>query len=175
VLKEADIYVLSGLLAHEGEWTYRSLAEDLHVPLAVVQRALARAEEANLYVPHRREVHRAHFEEFAVHALRFVAPARLGPLTSGVPAAWAAEPMAKAIFSSGNEPLPVWPHAEGGVRGQAVEPLHEAAPEAVRKWSELGEVLASLDSLRVGDVRVRSVAQGFLADVVRKRRDQSVQ
>jgi hypothetical protein len=171
MVKQADIYVLSGLLAHEGEWTYRSLAEDLHVPLAVVQRALARAEEANLYVPHRREVHRAHFEELAVHALRFIAPARLGPILPGVPAAWAAEPMAKAIFSSGNEPPPVWPHAEGGVRGQAVEPLHQSASEAVRNWAELGEVLASVDSLRVGDVRVRSVAQGFLADVVRRRPD----
>lgn len=169
MVKEADIYVLSALLAHEGEWTYRSLAKDLHVPLAVVQRAIARAEEADLYVPHRREVHRAHFEEFAVHALRFVAPARLGPILPGVPAAWAAEPMAKSIFSSGNEPPPVWPHAEGGVRGQAVEPLHSAAPDAVREWSKLGEVLASLDSLRVGDVRVRSVAQGYLADIVRKR------
>ncbi|MGH2939942.1 MAG: hypothetical protein ACRDPE_17665 [Solirubrobacterales bacterium] len=169
MIKEADIYVLGGLLAHEGEWTYRSLADDLHVPHAVVQRALSRAQEAGLYVPHRRELHRAHFEEFAVHALRFVAPARLGPLTSGVPAAWAAEPMAKAIFSSGDDPPPVWPHAEGGVRGQAVEPLHEAAPEAVRDWAEFGEVLSSLDSLRVGDVRVRQVAEDFLAARARKR------
>lgn len=168
MMKQADIYVLGGLLAHEGDWTYRSLAEDLHVPHAVVQRALARAEEANLYVPHRREVHRAHFEEFAVHALRFVAPALLGPIVPGVPAAWAAEPMAKAIVSSGNEPPPVWPHAEGGVRGQAVEPLHGAAPEAAREWPELGEVLASLDSLRVGDVRVRQVAEDFLAARARK-------
>jgi hypothetical protein len=168
MLKQADIYVLGGLLAHEGDWTYRSLAEDLNVPHAVVQRAISRAEEANLYSPHRRDVHRAHFEEFAVHALRFVAPARLGPLTSGVPAAWAAEPMAKAIVSSGDEPPPVWPHAEGGVRGQAVEPLHGAAPAAAAEWSELAEILASLDSLRVGDVRVRSVAEGFLVDRLRR-------
>jgi hypothetical protein len=168
VIKESDIYVLGGLLARDGEWTYRSLAEDLHVPHAVVQRALARAEEADLYSPHRRDVHRAHFEEFAVHALRFVAPAHLGSILPGIPAAWAAEPMAKAIASSGDEPPPVWPYAHGGVRGQAVEPLHSAAPEAVGEWPELGEVLASLDSLRAGDVRVRRVAEGFLADLSRR-------
>jgi DNA-binding transcriptional MocR family regulator len=173
MLRESDIYVLGGLLAREGEWTYRNLADDLHVPHSVVQRALARAEEAGLYNAERREVHRAHFEEFAVHALRFVAPARLGPLSAGVPAAWAAEPMAKAIVSSGDDPPPVWPHAEGGVRGQSVEPLHAAAPDAVAEWAKLGEVLASLDSLRVGDVRVRSVAEGFLAEALRKRPDDS--
>lgn len=168
MIKEADIYVLGGLLAHEGEWTYRSLADDLRVPHAVVQRALARAQDAGLYSADRREVHRAHFEEFSVHALRFVAPGRLGPLVPGVPAAWAAEPMAKAIVSSGEDPPPVWPHAEGGVRGQAVEPLHGAAPEAVAEWPGLAEILATLDSLRVGDVRVRGVAEGFLVDLLRR-------
>lgn len=168
MLKQQDIYVLGGLLAREGEWTYRSLADDLRVPHAVIQRALSRAREADLYSADRREVHRPHFEEFAVHALRFVAPARLGPLVPGVPAAWAAEPIAGAISSSGDDPPPVWPHPEGGVRGQAVEPLHEAAPEAVAEWPELGEILASLDSLRVGDVRVRGVAEGFLVEALRK-------
>jgi hypothetical protein len=167
VIKQPDIYVLAGLLAREGEWTYRSLADDLRVPHPVVQRALSRAQEADLYSADRREVHRPHFEEFAVHALRFVAPGRLGPLVAGVPAAWAAEPMAKAIVSSGDDPPPVWPDAEGGVRGQAVEPLHEAAPEAVAEWPGLGEILASLDSLRVGDLRVRGVAEAFLVDVLR--------
>ncbi|HEY2054511.1 MAG TPA: hypothetical protein VGH14_11305 [Solirubrobacterales bacterium] len=168
MIKQSDIYVLGGLLAHGGDWTYRSLAEDLRVPHPVVQRALARAQDADLYSADRREVHRPHFEEFAIHALRFVAPARLGPIVPGVPAAWAAEPMAKAIVSSGDDPPPVWPHAEGGVRGQAVEPLHGAAPEAVAEWPELAEILASLDSLRVGDLRVRSVAEGFLVDLLRR-------
>lgn len=167
MIKQPDIYVLAGLLARKGEWTYRSLADDLRVPHPVVQRALARAQEADLYSADRREVHRPHFEEFAVHALRFVAPGRLGPLVPGVPAAWAAEPMAKAIVSSGDDPPPVWPHAEGAVRGQAVAPLHEAAPEAVAEWPAFGEILASLDSLRIGDVRVRGVAEAFLVDLLR--------
>jgi len=104
MVKNSDIYVLSGLLAHDGAWSYRSLAERLGVPHPVVQRALERAKGADLYSGDRREVHLPHFEEFALHALRFVAPARLGALTPGVPAAWAAEPMAGAIRSSGDEP-----------------------------------------------------------------------
>ena len=120
MVKKPDIYVLSGLLAHEGDWSYRSLADRLHIPHPVVQRAFSRAQDAGLYLGDRREVHVPHFEEFAVHALRFVAPAQLGRLVPGVPAAWAAEPMASAIRSSGEEPPPVWPYARGRVRGQAI-------------------------------------------------------
>jgi hypothetical protein len=162
MIKNSDVYVLGGLLAHQDDWTYRSLADLLHVPHAVVQRALERAKDADLYSGARREVHLPHFEEFAIHALRFVAPAQLGPLAPGVPAAWAAEPMAKAIHSAGDDPPPVWPYAPGQVRGQSVEPLHPAAPEVVADWPELSEILALLDSLRVGDPRVRQVAESLL-------------
>lgn len=161
--------MLSGLLAEDSDWTYRSLADRLHVPHPVVQRALARAQDADLYSPERREVQVPHFEEFAVHALRFVAPAPLGALLPGVPAAWAAEPMAGAIRSSGGEPPPVWPYAKGRVRGQAIEPLHPAAPEAVEDWSELGEILALLDSLRAGDLRVRRVAEDLVVRLLREQ------
>jgi len=169
MIKRSDIYVLGGLLIHEGKWSYRSLADCLHVPHPVVQRALSRAQDADLYSGERREVHIPHFEEFAIHALRFVAPAQLGALVSGVPAAWAAEPMASAIRSSGEEPPPVWPYARGQVRGQAIEPLHPAAPEAVEDWPELGEILALLDSLRAGNPRVRRVAEDFFMRLLRER------
>lgn len=169
MVKKSDIYVLSGLLAEDGDWSYRSLAERLRVPHPVVQRALSRAQAGDLYSLERRQVQVPHFEEFALHALRFVAPARLGPLVPGVPAAWAAEPMASAIRSSGEEPPPVWPYAPGRVRGQAIEPLHPAGPEAIEGWPELGEILALLDSLRAGDPRVRRVAEDLLVPLLRER------
>jgi hypothetical protein len=169
MIKGSDIYVLGGLLAQDEAWSYRSLAERLRVPHPVVQRALERAKGADLYSVDRHEVHLPHFKELALHALRFVVPVRPGALTPGVPAAWAAEPMASAIRSSGDEPPPVWPFAQGRVRGQAIEPLHSAAPEAAEGWSELGEVLALLDSLRAGDARVRQVAGDLLSKMLRDR------
>jgi len=169
MIKDADVYVLSGLLAHDGDWSYRSLADRLYVPHAGVQRALSRAQKADLYSVERREVNVPHLEEFAVHALRFVFPAQLGALVPGVSAAWAAEPMRAAIRSAGDEPPPVWPYARGQVRGQAVEPLHPAAPEAIEDWPELGEILVLLDSLRVGDARTRKVAQDLLARMLCER------
>jgi hypothetical protein len=169
MIRQPDIYVLGGLLAHDGPWSYRSLAERLHVSHSVVQRACSRAGDAGLYSAEMRAVHRPHLEEFAVHALRFVAPASLGGLSPGIPAAWAAEPMVAVIHSSGEEPPPVWASARGEVRGQALEPLHPAAVEAVEGWPELREILALLDSLRFGDPRLRKVAEDLLADFLRQR------
>lgn len=167
MVRPSDLYVLSGLLSERGGWTYRSLAERLGVPHPVVQRALGRAQAADLYLPERREIHRPHFEEFAVHALRFVAPGQLGAVVSGVPAAWAVEPVADRIQSVGDDPPPVWPHARGRVRGQMLEPLHSAAPDAVEHWPGLGQILAILDSLRAGDLRVRAVAADLLVERLR--------
>lgn len=168
MIRPGDIYVLAGLLSHEGDWTFRDLAAELRVPHPIVQRALARAAESGLYSDAQRTVHLPHFEEFALHALRFVAPASLGPIVPGVPAAWAAPPMSELIRSSGNEPPPVWPAAHGRVvRGQALEPLHEAAVEAAQARPEFAELLALLDSLRAGDLRVRRVAGGELKKMLR--------
>ena len=167
MVKASDIYVLGGLLLQGGDWTFRSLADRLQVPHPVVQRALSRAQAAGLYSAERREVHPPHWEEFALHALRFVAPGQLGALVPGVPAAWAAEPMAGAIRSSKEDSPPVWPYARGRVRGQALDPLHPAAPEAVEGWPELGEILALLDSLRAGDPRIRQVAGELLSRELR--------
>jgi hypothetical protein len=169
MVKPADIYVLGGMLVEGGDWTYRSLADRLRVPHPVVQRALGRAGNADLYSADRRKVHLPHFEEFAIHALRFVAPVQLGPLVPGLPAAWAAEPVAGRIYPSEEDLPPVWPFARGRARGQMLEPLHPSAPEAVQGWPQLGRILAILDSLRAGDPRVRKVAEEFLIKLIFKR------
>lgn len=169
MIKSPDIYVLSGMLVNEGDWTYRSLADRLRVPHPVVQRALGRTRDADLYSVERRNVHLLHFQEFAIHALRFVSPVQLGPLVPGLPAAWAADPVAGRIYPSEEDLPPVWPFARGQARGQMLEPLHSAAPEAVQSWPQLGQVLAILDSLRAGDLRVRRVAEELLVKLIFKR------
>jgi hypothetical protein len=167
MLQPSDIYVLCGLLTSDDDaWTYRQLAGKLGLPHPLVQRALQRAEEAELYASESRQVHRPNLEEFLLHGLRFLAPAKLGAVVAGVPAAWAAPPMSGVIRESGDLP-PVWPAAEGRVRGQALTPLHKAAVKAAEETPQLGELLALVDSLRAGDVRVRSVAAKMLTQLLR--------
>jgi hypothetical protein len=169
VIQPADIYVLCGLLASDEDgWTYRELATDLGVPHALVQRALKRADTTGLYSSASKSIHRANLEEFLLHSVRFVAPAKLGTVVPGVPAAWAAPPMSEIIHESGELP-PVWPSAAGKVRGQALPPLHDAAILAVDRLPRLGELLAIVDSLRAGDVRIRSVAADFLTQTLRRQ------
>jgi hypothetical protein len=167
MLQPSDIYVLCGLLAADDDaWTYREFARKLGLPHPLVQRALQRAEEVELYTSESRCVHRANLEEFLLHGLRFVAPAKLGGVLPGVPAAWAATPMSRVIRESGDLP-PVWPSANGRVRGQALPPLHKAAVKAAEETPQLGELLAIVDSLRAGDIRVRSVAAKMLTQTMR--------
>jgi len=169
VLGPTDIYVLAGALANDGEgMTLRALAGTLHVDHTLVHRSLKRAEEAGLYASGPRAVNRANFEELIAHAGRFIAPARLGGLTRGVPAAWAAEPISDIVRQPAQEPPPVWPDAHGGVRGQALEPLHPAAVQASQESPALARLLAIIDSLRAGDVRVRKVATKSLHETLRR-------
>jgi hypothetical protein len=166
VLQPTDIYVLCGLVAADNpDWTYRDLARQLAVPHATVQRALQHAEDADLYSSDGRSVQRWNLEEFLLHGLRFIAPAKLGAVVAGIPAAWAAPPVSRRIRESGDLP-PVWPAAQGHVRGQALPPLHGAAISAVEGFPRLGALLAIVDSLRAGDVRVRSVAAKMLVELL---------
>jgi hypothetical protein len=163
MLGPTDIYVLAGAVVGRDEGApLRELAFELHVDHTLVHRSLNRAEAAGLYRKASKQVNLANFEEFVVHAARFIAPAALGQLTRGVPAAWAAEPIAKRIRQSGQEPPPVWPDADGAVRGQALEPLHQAAAQASADNPALAELLSIIDSLRAGDARVREVATNEL-------------
>lgn len=163
------MYVITGLVAaHAEPWTYRDLAGRLGVPVPLVQRSLKRCEAVELYRPTVREVHLPNLEELLLHAIRFIAPVQLGELVSGVPAAWAAEPMAGRIVQAGSEPPPVWPAATGTVRGQALRPLHQAAVSAAARDPRLAAWLSVVDSLRAGDRRVSSVAADLAGEWIRE-------
>jgi DNA-binding MarR family transcriptional regulator len=167
MVSPSDIYVLSGALADAGKApTLRELARKLQVDHTLVHRVLKRAAAAGLYNADSHQVNRANFEELMSHAARFIAPAPMGELTRGVPAAWAAEPICQLLRQSGEDPPPVWPDADGPVRGQALEPLHAAAVKASEQSRELASLLAIIDSLRAGDLRVREVAAAELHRVL---------
>ena len=170
MIDSRDIYVLAGSVASEAAApSLRQLAAGLHVDHTLVHRSLKRVEQAGLYSSSSQRVNIPAFEELVVHAARFIAPAPLGALVAGVPAAWAAEPVASHIRQAGEDPPPVWPSADGSVRGQALEPLHPAAPAAAAEHPRLSELLAVIDSIRVEDLRVRKVAAKLFHDQLKPR------
>ncbi|HMJ01372.1 MAG TPA: hypothetical protein VK506_00440 [Conexibacter sp.] len=162
-MQAANLLPLLALLrrGRDARWTVRSLAAELRMPPAAVQRSLARLGETPVYDAARRRVDRSSAIELLEHALPFVAPVRLGAPTRGVRTAWAA-PVLSGRFAPTDELPPVWPAPEGDVRGLSVAPLHPAAVEIARGDPWMYEMLALVDGVRLGDVRVRGVARELL-------------
>jgi hypothetical protein len=174
VLRSSDLYVLATLVINDDRnWTLRGLAGQLHVDHTLVHRALERADAVGLYLPGARAVNAGELEQLLVHAARFIAPVKLGELVAGVPAAWAAEPIASLVRQSGHDPPPVWPSATGRVRGQAFEPLHPAAVAAAAASPPLAQLLAVVDTLRTRDPRLRAVAESELHQILPRRPEPS--
>jgi hypothetical protein len=69
------------------------------------------------------------------------------------------------MMTVANDLAPVWPDAEGQVRGEAWSPLYPKAVEACRSDSLFYEALALVDAIRGGRARERSLA----ADELKKR------
>jgi hypothetical protein len=65
------------------------------------------------------------------------------------------------LANSGELP-PVWPDPMGSVRGIALDPLHDSAPEISRHDPALTELLTLTDGIRLGDARVRGLAEELL-------------
>ena len=157
MLRPQDILVLLTVLVWDGAWTFDQVAHALGLSASAVHRSLERAAVAGLYRPAKREVDRPALEEFIVHGLRYVFPARWGGEARGLPTAWAASPLADELAQSGNVP-PVWPYPRGPVRGIALEPLDPRAPDAAVKDDRLGELLTLVDAIRIGAARERALA-----------------
>jgi hypothetical protein len=163
VLNGQDIVVLLKVVGVPPGWTVRSLAEDLHMTHAGVHRSLKRLDASGLFDLARRRPNLSQVEEFVVHSVRYLFPPRMGGETRGIPTAWAAPPLLDVLAPQSDMP-PVWPDPQGRDRGIALEPLHPAVPESARRDTGLGERLALVDALRLGDPRVRRVATELLAE-----------
>lgn len=161
MLKGEDIVVLLKLTTELPDWTVRSLESEIGIPRSVIQRSLVRLEQSGLLEAGRRRPNVGRAEELLVHGVKYVFPPVRGGETRGVPTAWAAPPLQDKLADSGELP-PVWPDAMGDVRGIALEPLHESAPEISRRDPALMELLALTDGIRLGDARVRGLAEELL-------------
>jgi hypothetical protein len=102
--------------------------------------------------------------EFVIHGARFAfVPDRM-PLSVGVPTSHSA-PAFAGVFAPGSSDY-VWPHPNGQVRGQGIEPLHPNVPFAAAQDAKLYEMLALFDALRVGRARERGMAIDRLATIL---------
>jgi hypothetical protein len=157
-LKEHDIVVILKLVSlGDQTWSYSSLAGDLDMSPSGIHGSIVRAIGSKLLDSGTKKPLGAPLEEFLVHGVKYVFPARLGSLTRGMPTGYAAPPLNSQIVQS-DDPPPVWPYAFGTARGYAFYPLHKSVPRAAEKDQRLYEMLALLDAIRGGRARERSIA-----------------
>lgn len=145
----------------EDAYSVRGLGAVLGISKTEVSASIRRSLESGLAVKDRRlgrpKPSRRNLYEFIVYGVKFVFPAKPGPVSRGIPTSFAAWMLRDQLVGAGKDIL-VWPHAEGTDRGQSVEPLFRSVPEAVQKDERLYEYLALVDALRLGRQRESNLA-----------------
>jgi hypothetical protein len=160
VLRPLDIVVLLKLSLGKGERpTYLKMANQLHLYPSEVYASIKRLRVSHFVqgAELKDRLNRSALLEFLQHGIRYVFPADKGALTPGIPTAHAAPPLSKMI-AAGADPPPVWPFANGTMRGYAFTPLHKNVPMAALDDPKLYELLALVDALRDGRTREREIA-----------------
>jgi len=159
-LKPQDIVVLLKLITEGNKsWTQLSIAKALIMSQSEVSESLARSGYARLLYENGRKVARQPLMDLLQYGIAVVFPLQPGNVVRGIPTAHSAPPLKDLIQS--NEQY-VWPYAKGGVRGHAIQPLYGSVLPLVEQDTELYELLALTDALRVGKVRERNLAIDLL-------------
>jgi hypothetical protein len=170
--------VLKLVAGHSGEWTYAKLGQELAISPSHAYASISRAQAAHLLdlaslqpptrparqwrvsgarfaplpTPNRNNV-----KEFLIHGVKYAFPVERGGETRGIPTAEAASPLSRHFPQDFSLP-PVWPYAEGTVRGLAFSPLYSSVPEAALRDPKLYELLTLVDAIREGRAREREIA-----------------
>ncbi len=169
MLKPQDVVLLVKLLAnaeHLG-WSQNQLALHLCMSVSEVNAAIKRLHKAGLLQRIlRKKLYQpvlSAAEEFLISGVKYVFPAQLGEYTRGIPTSYAA-PVFEGQIVVGQEPMPVWPYAEGTNRGLALKPLYPSVPKSIIQYpdTEFYDLLALIDAIRQGRMRERNMAINLL-------------
>ena len=165
-LKPQDLFVLFALLSRsDAPGNYAELAAATGLAASAVHASLKRAAEARLVSTHEGwpVVLKSQLKEFVLYGAKYAFPPVWGALTRGLPTGYAAAPLNKIIVSS-TDPVPVWPHPNGPVRGMSLAPLYPSVPEAAMRDEKLYAMLSLFDAIRSGQARERESAKGLLEE-----------
>lgn len=163
-----DIVVLAKLVSYGGKRpSMAQLASDLGLSSSQIHLSLKRLQRSHLVDSQDCRPRLRPIEEFLVHGVKYAFPAQRGEPTRGMPTAYAAPPLQNQVAADSELP-PVWPSADGPVRGITFEPLHKSAPKAAAQDPVLYELLALLDALREGRARERQIAERELTSRLRR-------
>lgn len=158
-MRPHDVVVLLKILSLNGGWLNKDLSVALNISQSEISESLNRSAIAGLISPDKKKVFKSALLKFIEYGLCYVFPAEPGAIGRGIPTAHSAPVLKDQIVSQENY---VWPYASGDVRGQAITPLYPNQVKAVLQDDKLYDMLALIDSIRVGKVREKDKAMDLL-------------
>jgi len=161
-MKPQDVLVALKLCLHGAGRSYADLGYALGMSPSEVHASVRRLGEARLVDPETKEVKGSAFLLFLIHGVPHAFATSCKEVTRGMPTAWAAPVMEGKIGATDQLP-PVWPDPEGRVQGTAVQPLYASVLRAAKTDLELYDLLALVDTLRIGRARERGFAEKELS------------
>lgn len=151
----------------EDPYSVRGLEAALGISKTEVSASIKRSLASGIAIKDRKsgrpKPNRRQLREFIAHGLKFVYPARPGPMQRGMPTAFAAPVFRGSLHSAGSL-INVWPYARGEEMGQSVEPLFKTVPEAAKRDERLYAYLALVDAIRLGNQREANLASDMLKE-----------
>ena len=165
-MRPQDIVVLLKIIASDNnQWRNLDIAYSLKISPSEVSEVLNRCKIAKLINKEKREVHLNALTEFLVYGLKYVFPAEPGAIAKGIPTAHSASPIKEKIISSTESY--VWPNSQGNLRGQSIDPLYKTIPEAALEDQKFYELIALVDTIRIGKAREVNMAIDELKNRIR--------
>lgn len=163
-MRPQDIAVLLKIVGMKGTpWRTTDLAVQMSISQSEISLALHRNCQAGFLDDSKRGVHRVSLMEFLTYGVKYVYPQRPGAMVRGIPTAHSAPPLSEMIQAGSS--VFVWPHEDGTVRGETIDPLYPNLPRAALQDRAFYELTALVDAIRVGKAREREIA----VDELRKR------
>lgn len=171
MLKPQDIVVLLKILAHtdNANWPQHQLATHLCLSVSAVNASLIRLSKSGLlnlgFNNKRYQPVAACCLEVLLYGVKYFLPVQIGDYTAGIATSYAA-PIFKNQITLGQDPIPVWPSANGTQRGLALEPLYHCVPNSLMCYPDQAfyDLLSLVDALRQGRARERNIAATLLKE-----------
>lgn len=160
-MRPHDIAVLLKIISLENKnWNIKKLSDELFISQSEICESLNRCFFAGLLDKSKKIVMKMSLYDFLVYGLKYVFPVKPEGLTSGIPTAHSAPPVSNEIISNGVNY--VWEEKSSQISGFAIEPLYKNVVLAVQEAPEFYELMALVDTLRVGRIREVNIARNEL-------------
>lgn len=156
-MRPHDIVILIKMLTLGNEvMSMVEMADCLQISQGEISKAMDRNAIAGLVSPDKTRVNKLALRDFLIYGLKYVFPPQLGHSARGIATAHSAPPINKYI-TEGVEYY-VWAYYKGTKRGNTIVPLYAKIPKIVENQTDLYELLAIIDTLRVGKKREVEIA-----------------